>query len=47
MIRYHDAQTDDALLTRAVVKSALELGAELAMPASFSARDSHRRRRRQ
>jgi glycerol-3-phosphate dehydrogenase len=32
---YHDAQTDDALLTRAVVQSALSLGAELAMPASF------------
>ena len=37
VIRYHDAQTDDALLTRAVVQSALSLGAELAMPASFSA----------
>ncbi len=33
VIRYHDAQTNDALLTRAVVKSALGLGAELAMPA--------------
>ena len=36
VIRYHDAQTDDALLTRAVVKSALGLGAELAMPARFT-----------
>jgi glycerol-3-phosphate dehydrogenase len=36
VIRYHDAQTDDALLTRAVVQSALSLGAELAMPARFS-----------
>src|SRR5580698_5317023 len=36
VIRYHDAQTNDALLTRAVVKSALTLGAELAMPAKFS-----------
>ena len=36
VIRYHDAQTNDALLTRAVVKSALNLGAELAMPARFS-----------
>jgi glycerol-3-phosphate dehydrogenase len=36
VIRYHDAQTDDALLTRAVVKSALGLGAELAMPAKFT-----------
>jgi glycerol-3-phosphate dehydrogenase len=36
VIRYHDAQTNDALLTRAVVRSALSLGAELAMPASYS-----------
>ena len=36
VIRYHDAQTDDALLTRAVTQSALALGAELAMPASFT-----------
>jgi glycerol-3-phosphate dehydrogenase len=36
VIRYHDAQTDDALLTRAVAQSALSLGAELAMPASFA-----------
>jgi glycerol-3-phosphate dehydrogenase len=36
VIRYHDAQTDDALLTRAVVQSALSLGAELAMPADFA-----------
>ncbi len=35
VIRYHDAQTDDALLTRAVVRSALDLGAEIAMPATF------------
>jgi glycerol-3-phosphate dehydrogenase len=35
VIRYHDAQTDDALLTRAVVQSAQELGAEVLMPASF------------
>lgn len=35
VIRYHDAQTDDALLTRAVVQSALELGAAVAMPARF------------
>jgi glycerol-3-phosphate dehydrogenase len=36
VIRYHDGQTDDALLTRAVVQSALDLGgAEVAMPASF------------
>jgi glycerol-3-phosphate dehydrogenase len=36
VIRYHDAQTDDALLTRAVVQSALSLGAQVAMPASFT-----------
>jgi glycerol-3-phosphate dehydrogenase len=36
VIRYHDAQTDDALLTRAVVQSALELGATVAMPARFA-----------
>ena len=38
VIRYHDAQTNDALLTRAVVKSALGLGAELAMPAHIRVR---------
>ncbi|HWX81782.1 MAG TPA: FAD-dependent oxidoreductase [Steroidobacteraceae bacterium] len=36
VVRYHDAQTNDALLTRAVVQSALELGGELAMPATFT-----------
>jgi len=35
IIRYHDAQTDDAGLTRAVVRSAQTLGGELAMPADF------------
>ena len=35
VIRYYDAQTDDAQLTRAVVRSAQELGGELAMPATF------------
>lgn len=35
VIRYHDAQTDDAQLTRAVVQSAQSLGGELAMPANF------------
>jgi glycerol-3-phosphate dehydrogenase len=39
VIRYHDAQTNDALLTRAVVKSALGLGAEIAMPAKFTRAD--------
>jgi glycerol-3-phosphate dehydrogenase len=35
VIRYHDAQTDDAQLTRAVVESARALGGEIAMPARF------------
>ena len=33
---YHDAQTDDALLTAAVMRSAQSLGAELALPARCS-----------
>jgi glycerol-3-phosphate dehydrogenase len=37
VIRYYDAQTDDAQLTRAVVDSACALGGELAMPATFVA----------
>ena len=35
VIRYQDAQTDDAQLTRAVVESARALGGEIAMPARF------------
>ena len=35
VIRYFDAQTDDAELTRAVVRSAQELGGDMAMPARF------------
>lgn len=35
VFRYHDAQTDDALLTRAVMQSAIELGAVLLQPAEF------------
>ncbi len=35
VIRYQDAQTDDAQLTRAVVESARALGGEMAMPARF------------
>lgn len=35
VIRYQDAQTDDALLTRAVVDSAKSLGGEVVMPAEF------------
>jgi len=37
VLRYYDAQTDDAALTRAVMQSAQSLGAELAMPAEFFA----------
>lgn len=33
--RYQDGQTDDLLLTRAIMRSAETLGAELAAPASF------------
>jgi glycerol-3-phosphate dehydrogenase len=35
VFRYHDGQTDDAALTRAVMRTAQSLGAELAMPATF------------
>jgi len=37
VLRYFDAQTDDAALTRAVVTSAQSLGAQLAVPAEFFA----------
>lgn len=37
VIYYQDAQTDDAQLTRAVARSAQDLGGELAMPANFLA----------
>ena len=41
VFRYQDAQTDDALLTQAVMRSAQKLGAELRCPANFlSARRS-------
>ncbi|MEX2354238.1 MAG: FAD-dependent oxidoreductase [Gammaproteobacteria bacterium] len=35
VFRYYDGQTDDALLTRAVMQSAQALGAELMVPARF------------
>jgi glycerol-3-phosphate dehydrogenase len=35
VFRYHDAQTDDAALTGAVVRTAQSLGAQLALPARF------------
>ncbi|ALP53436.1 hypothetical protein Tel_09900 [Candidatus Tenderia electrophaga] len=37
VFRYYDAQTDDKLLTEAVMRSAQSLGAELQMPAKFIA----------
>ena len=43
VFRYHDAATDDAALTRAVMRSAQELGAELLSPAELIAaqREDH------
>lgn len=35
VFRYHEAQTDDAALTRAVLHSAMELGADCEMPGRF------------
>ncbi len=35
VLQYFDAQTDDAALTRAVMQSAISLGAEFAAPAEF------------
>lgn len=35
VFRYYDAQTDDAMLTRAVLRSAVNLGAEVRMPAAL------------
>ncbi len=35
VFQYQDAQTDDAALTRAVIRAALDLGAELRVPALF------------
>lgn len=36
VFQYHEAQTDDVLLTRAVMGSAIHLGAELYMPATVT-----------
>lgn len=41
VFEYKDAQTDDAALTRAVMRSAEELGAELACPATFQGATRH------
>ncbi|MGE0114611.1 MAG: glycerol-3-phosphate dehydrogenase/oxidase [Steroidobacteraceae bacterium] len=41
VFRYFDAQTDDALLTRAVLRSAEQLGAEVCMPARLTHAELH------
>ena len=41
VFQYWDAQTDDTALTRAVMDSAVRLGAELAMPATFQRAELH------
>ena len=41
VFRYFDAQTDDAALTRAVMRSAQGLGAELMCPARFISAERH------
>jgi glycerol-3-phosphate dehydrogenase len=38
---YHDAQTDDRVLTKAVIESAVKMGAEVALPATFTAAQLH------
>ena len=37
VFQYHDAQTNDAVLTRAVMQSAIDFGAELSCPSEFMA----------
>ncbi len=41
VFRYYDGQTDDALLTRAVMQSAIRLGAEVHIPAKFMHAELH------
>lgn len=41
VFRYYDAQTDDALLTRAVLRSAQQLGAEICIPAKLTHAELH------
>jgi len=41
VFRYHDAQTDDALLTRAVLRSAQQLGAQFIAPAALLQGELH------
>lgn len=41
VFRYYDGQTDDALLTRAVLRSAIALGAEVSIPARLTQAQLH------
>lgn len=41
VFQYYDAQTDDAALTHAVLRSAQSLGARLMVPACFTSADTH------
>jgi len=41
VFRYYDGQTDDALLTRAVLQSAIRMGAEVHVPAKFMQAELH------
>ena len=41
VFRYYDAQTDDALLTQAVLRSAIQLGATLSIPARLELAQLH------
>lgn len=41
VFRYYEAQTDDAALTSAVLRSAMALGAEVQIPALFTAAQRH------
>lgn len=41
VFRYYDGQTDDALLTRAILRSALQLGAEALIPARLTQAEAH------
>jgi len=41
VFRYYDGQTDDALLTRSVLQSAIRLGAEVHVPAKFIQAELH------
>jgi glycerol-3-phosphate dehydrogenase len=42
VFRYYDAQTNDALLTKAILSSAIQLGTTVAMPAHFEHAQLHK-----